>query len=240
MSLRKDLYDLRVFVRCIRQLRPESKSIRHFSHFNKWRNSTRAGNSPLNDQSPWITYESRRKLERLLKPDFTIFEFGAGGSSVFFSKYVKKVTTVEHDEQWLKLVENKMASLKRTNWTGYFVPPEKIQPGPIDFSDPGLFLSADTNYEGMSFEKYASAIDQYPGEHFDLVMVDGRARPGCIKKALPKVKKGGFLVIDNSERDYYLKQIDLRAMGFDLFFNDFGPGPYNVEFWQTTIWRKHA
>lgn len=55
----------------------------------------------------------------------------------------------------------------------------------------------------MNFKAYASAIDAYPDGHFDVVMVDGRARTSCLVHALPKLRKGGLSILDNAEREHY-------------------------------------
>jgi hypothetical protein len=53
---------------------------------------------------------------------------------------------------------------------------------------------------------YAAFIDRFPDHSFDLVIIDGRARAACIQHAIPKVKKGGYLLVDDSER-YDLSKI---------------------------------
>jgi hypothetical protein len=214
------------------------RSVIHLFYFFDWKASLSDNRAPLNDGFPWITFYSRAKIQSLLKSHFTVFEFGGGGSSVFFAKYAKQVYTVEHDTVWLDLVSSKITELKRVNWKGVFIPPQNLDKKLSDYSDPTLFLSADLRYENMSFEKYVSYIDNFPSEYFDMVFIDGRARPSCIKKSLNKIKKNGFMILDNSERLYYLKTFNLNREGFKLVFNDFGPGPYAREFWQTTIWKK--
>lgn len=80
------------------------------------------------------------------------------------------------------------------------------------------------------------SIDAFPDRSFDLIFVDGRARSSCIFHARNKVKPGRFLMLDNSERNYY-------SFGKELLIDwerkdFFGPGPYGRYFWQTTIWRR--
>ena len=235
MSLSKDLRDLRLFVG---KMRLHSVGLGAIRDFRSWQRSLEKGNSPLKDEVPWINFASLKKLREILKPDFVAFEFGGGGSTLFLSKHVKQVFTVEHDPQWFGFVVEKMKSLGRTNWTGSIIVAEKAATMNTDYSNPDLFLSADDNYRGMSFEKYVTSIDKFPDEHFDFVMVDGRSRPSCLKHSFPKIKPGGFLLLDNSERDYYLSKIDMKAAGFTIIFNQFGPGPYAINFSQTTIWQK--
>jgi hypothetical protein len=73
-----------------------------------------------------------------------------------------------------------------------------------DYRNPDDFVSNDRKSAGLSFEEYVKAIDPFPEEHFDLVVVDGRVRNCCIKRAIPHVKRGGYLIVDNTDRSYYL------------------------------------
>jgi predicted O-methyltransferase YrrM len=79
-------------------------------------------------------------------------------------------------------------------------------------SSPESYKSSD--YDELSFEAYVKTIDNYPDNYFDLVVVDGRARPACIKHAVPKIKRGGVLILDNSDRDYYLESTRFLLSGW--------------------------
>ena len=90
----------------------------------------------------------------------------------------------------------------------------------------------------MSFFDYASFIDQYPDNYFDLILIDGRARPSCFMHAAAKVKHGGYVVLDNAERvSYaYVEETALK-LGFEV--QEFwGPGPYNDYCWRTIFLRR--
>jgi predicted O-methyltransferase YrrM len=88
-----------------------------------------------------------------------------------------------------------------------------------------------------AFRKYAAAILGYPDESFDLVFVDGEAscRDWCIANALPKIKPGGYLLLDDSDwpqnvpdwekQDFVAR--DLKWIGQKGTFN-----------WWTSILRK--
>ncbi|MEO8115967.1 MAG: AAA family ATPase, partial [Phenylobacterium sp.] len=49
---------------------------------------------------PWITYPAFLQLRRIVKPDFKVFEYGCGGSSVWWAEHVAEVTSVEHVRKW--------------------------------------------------------------------------------------------------------------------------------------------
>jgi predicted O-methyltransferase YrrM len=54
---------------------------------------------------------------------------------------------------------------------------------------------------------YNKSIDMF--NMFDIILVDGRNRVKCITSAIPHLKPGGVLILDNSERSYYQPGIDL-------------------------------
>ena len=88
----------------------------------------------------------------------------------------------------------------------------------------------------MTFADYVSRIDQFDEGTFDAVLVDGRARSACLLRAWPKIRKGGVLVLDNSERPRYLVAINrLPSQGR---FDYVGPAAYSRWYWQTTVWER--
>lgn len=169
---------------------------------------------------PWIPYVARDFLDRILTPEMCVFEWGSGGSTVYFAERVAQVVTVEH--------ECKEAQPSLENVVALYIPPEDGELG-TDRSRPEHYYSE--AYPGKNFKRYALAIDDF--EPFDLVFVDGRARPSCLHHA--KVKPGGWLVLDNSDREYYLKHVAFGGWEERCFF---GCGPYNNYPWQITFWRK--
>lgn len=48
--------------------------------------------------------------------------------------------------------------------------------------------------------EYASVIEHFPDESFDYIHVDGLKRNDCVKRAISKLRTGGFLILDDSER----------------------------------------
>jgi hypothetical protein len=49
---------------------------------------------------PWYTYPAIRFLEPRIRPDFRIFEFGAGNSTRWWAKRAAEVVSREHDAAW--------------------------------------------------------------------------------------------------------------------------------------------
>jgi|SRR3989304_3283795 len=192
------------------------------------------GRSSLQDEEVWVTFEAKKWLEEFLTPNMVVFEYGSGGSTIFFSKRVKKLISVEHDSVWYQLVSDILKEKNISNCEYLLLEPQLTHDGKPDFTNPWSFASSE--YPCMSFKAYVKSIDAFPDESFNLVFIDGRARPSCILYALNKVHPEGFIMLDNSERDYYLAGKELLADWKRIDF--FGPGPYGRYFWQTSVWRK--
>src|SRR4028119_2375277 len=71
--------------------------------------------SLLEIQLPWISYGAIDFLEGYLKPDMTVYEYGSGGSTLFFASRVARVTSIEHDPLWYSLVQTKLQANSVTN-----------------------------------------------------------------------------------------------------------------------------
>lgn len=222
------------------KLAPECKAdARAEKYYNAWKSSLAQGRGPMADEQPWLSFAAIDLLENYLKKDMRVFEFGGGGSTLFFAKRASEVVTVEHDSEWFPMIEKAIAEKKISGWKGILSPAEEGGDANAFIGNPDAYISDDANYKGKQFRKYASAIDSYSDSYFDIVIVDGRARPSCLKHALSKVKSGGLLVLDNSDRGYYLAETKkLIDPLFEIQLDCAGPGPYLEWFTKTSIWRK--
>ena len=106
-----------------------------------------------------------------------------------------------------------------------------------DFRDPEQYASSDPQFTGNSFQSYARQIERFTNQSFDIIIVDGRARPSCILHSIDKLKKGGYLIIDNTEREYYLSPF-IFAFSKWKVWKFYGPVPYSYNFSETTIFQK--
>jgi len=163
--------------------------------------------SHLNESKPWITYSSFNILLKILKPEMKVFEYGSGGSTLFYSSRVAEVISVEHDKNWFTAMKQELANREITN-----VKLNLCEPKKINTSDkaPVYGTVYGRGWEDYDFKSYVTKIDEYPDAHFDILVIDGRARPYCLQHGLKKIKPGGFLVYDNLDRlsykdDFYSK-----------------------------------
>lgn len=185
-----------------------------------WASTRDTTRTPLGDRWPWITFAAMRHLETEVTAGCRVFEYGVGGSTAFFLDRGASVVSVDHDTDWAAAVRQVCAGA----WLGHVIPPRPAEDGYRSHVVDG------------SFRDYVELIDRYGV--FDVVLVDGRARADCLRHAHVHVAPGGLLVLDNSDRCRYADAVsEVDRLGWER--NDFfGPGPYNLFFWQTTIWHR--
>lgn len=190
--------------------------------------------SPFNDEKPWVTFAAQKWLYRNVHSEMQIFEYGSGGSTLFFSRRAKKVVSIESDRNFHQTLSKLLNDKKILNCEYSLREPEPAGSKVSDASDPHGYASSEI--KGVSFESYVKSLEAYPDNSFDLIFIDGRARPSCILQARGKVRPGGYLVLDNSERPHYERAQSLLDGWTRIDLP--GPGPYGRYFWQTSIWGK--
>lgn len=143
--------------------------------------SVDAAGAPL----PWITYPAIEFIKRRVQPEMSVFEYGSGGSTIWWSKHVKEVISIEHDRTWFEKIRESVASR-------------------------ATISQVELEYGGA----YSKAIQKYQ-RRFDIVVVDGRDRVNCIKNCLQALKSTGIIILDNSDRPEYAEAFDfLHSNGF--------------------------
>lgn len=209
-------------------------------YYSVWRKFQAADRNSVDDQMPWMSFPAVDFLKKIIRPDMHVFEYGSGGSTLFWASRVQRVISVEHDRDWFERMQQVLILRQLSNVT-YLLREAHHDPDyqKRDFHSPDDYVSSDQHYAGKNFEAYVKVLDEYPDESFDVIIVDGRARPSCIKHGLKKIKRGGYLIVDNSERKYYLapfsfnnKEWQERTIG--------GPMPYLHHHSDTTFLMKRT
>lgn len=197
-----------------------------------WFWSLLPGHSPLEDALPWMTFRAIRWLEAYLRPDMTAFEYGSGGSTMFLGRRVRRLVTIENDLRWHAVVA---AALRRAGirTCDLRLVPAEPRSSAVDAFGPTGYEAPER--EGSTFESYVRTIDEFPDQTFDLVSVDGYARPACVARAVPKVRHGGYLLLDNSDWAMYREAIATLAEFPRMDFP--GVGPFQPTSWRTSVWR---
>jgi hypothetical protein len=161
-----------------------------------WFRSIRLG-SPVDRGGkpiPWINYAAIALLAERVRPDFKVFEYGAGHSTLWWSERVARVCSCEHDAAWAASVR------------------ARLPPHAILFERP-----LGPSYVGCAVQ----AAKQYGP--FDVLVIDGRDRVACARQCIDALRDGGCVVFDNTERGDYepgcthlqqhgFKRLDLHGM----------------------------
>jgi hypothetical protein len=184
------------------------------------------GKSALADGVPMMPFGAIAWLRAYVRPGMKVFEYGSGGSTIFFASHVGQIVSVEHDPEWYERTAERLGPLPPDNSSYVLQPPDE--------GANAEFGSTDERYRSMNFESYVKTIDDYADEHFDLVVVDGRARTACVLRALPKIRRGRFLLLDDSYRSEYSPAMAALAGQRRTDFR--GLAPYNTDLGQTTVW----
>jgi len=164
--------------------------------------------------------ESAAKLlMSLLKPVMTVLEFGAGASTAFYSKLVKKWISIEGCRAWFDIIKPKvpknveMISVEQTHPYEYMPPKEDIVAAKLlhHFSDTEVEVSKPYQtgkvkdwpvIQYLRFFDFVNAAKQIK-EKVDVVLVDGRARVFSALAAAEVLKPGGLVVVHDWSRAEY-------------------------------------
>jgi len=165
---------------------------------------------PVELELPWFSYGAIDFLERFLRKEMQVFEFGSGGSTLFFAQRAKSVTAVEDNAHWCDLVAGKLAARQIANVDLRHVP------------------AAFTTDDAFASSEYLKAVGQ---STFNVIIVDGtewttNSRPICFRVAENQIVPGGIIVVDDSWRYRDLRQTN-RAQRFEIF-ESVGPARYGV------------
>ena len=160
--------------------------------------------SPL----PWMNYNVISFFEERLTDDLNLFEYGSGFSTLFYSRLVLKVISLEHDK---KLLDNLISKV-----------PENVKI---------IFKEKDHNGEYCRTIKGTNQL-------FDVIVIDGRDRVNCIKQSYNSLSERGVIILDDSQREKYQDGINfLLSKGFKkIDFEGLKPTGYTLD--RTTIFYK--
>lgn len=176
--------------------------------------------------TPWFTYQAIEWLEQFLAMRRAqVFEYGAGVSTLWYAARSQAVICVEHKAVWRDWVLQRRDSANTRLKLLWREPTQEHCPN---------YASSESTE--LCYRDYVETVLAYPDEAFDLISVDGRARNACLRVARAKVKPGGALLLDNSERPEYAPGIALMAEWEPQVFA--GAGPLLRQAWQTTVWLK--
>ena len=126
---------------------------------------------------------------RLLKSPCKILEWGAGGSTLYYTAQLEKECkdyewhSLEYNRKWFDKLYGKVTektSLHLFDYGGWT----------RDFCT------------ARPMDEYVSFPSQL-GLKFDMIIIDGRKRRRCLLEAKKLLKKGGLIILHDAQRHYY-------------------------------------
>jgi SAM-dependent methyltransferase len=173
-----------------------------------WR--ARRGVTP---ERPWIVPAAIAWLGRRLRSDWSVLELGAGRSTPWLARHAGRIISFEDNEFWADRTRDRLAELALGN----------------------------VELRQLPVEEFAPAVESLPDFSFDLVVVDFLEAPAVtridvLKPAMKKVKPGGLLLLDDSDRPGYAPAYELLARWKERRFTGIKDGW--PEACETTIFRR--
>lgn len=162
-----------------------------------------------NHEIPWLTYSAIHFLTDRIREHFSVFEYGSGHSTIWFSKKASRIVSIEHDLKWFNSMKGR-------------------------FSD---YPNVIYKYHSIETDGYVNEILRYTDE-FDVIIIDGRERVKCGLNSLKALKKSGVIIWDNSERANYQEGYEFLIRNGFRKLDFWGMGPIMTFEWCTSVFYR--
>lgn len=160
---------------------------------------------------PWISYRAIKVIDCLLQRDWKVVEFGSGSSTAWLAARCGQLHSIEDDNQWYAYVSEQLTRENINN---------------VNYE-----LRQKSNYFDLSIHRDGS---------LDFALIDGWNRADCMRQVIRKIKKGGYIYLDNSDK--FANELDgdirvaenllIKAVGERggtlKYFVDFAPSQFFV------------
>ena len=151
-------------------------------------------------------------IQSYLSDKKIMLEYGCGGSTTIFPKYVKKYYSIEHNLDWYWKVQEEIIDDKLDNVNVHLCDIPKGVPTKREefwdmYDENLLYASEHLDSNIPSFEdcvypkdkyvwsEYIDYVDKLNVKLFDVVLIDGRARTDCAYKILNYINKSSIVFI---------------------------------------------
>ena len=145
------------------------------------------GRRPVDVGLPWISFGALEFLDTFLHPEHEVFEYGGGGSTLYFAQRAHHVLTMENHPVWHGILGTALAQKQLDN--------AQCEYHPISGDAPEQFRN----------DAFFRRIEE---QLWDVILIDcycgysttryGLLRPYAFELAIAQVKPGGIIVLDDS------------------------------------------
>ncbi|MDQ3395189.1 MAG: hypothetical protein M3512_13905 [Bacteroidota bacterium] len=156
----------------------------------------------ININTPWTSQASIIIFEKILNKNMIGLEYGSGKSTLYFASKLKNLLSVEHAKDWYENIKVLLESKNIKNVDYRLVEKNKPCSGNTSIEIQNK-LKLPKFHIRKDYEAYYNVVNEFPEQHFDFILVDGRARVECAINCIGKLKRNGILVLDNAERERY-------------------------------------
>lgn len=138
----------------------------------------------MNPGMPWLSPSSIAYCERVLTNGMQALEFGSGRSTAWFAQRVRHLTSVEHSEEWYRVVRRQLEErgIVNVDYRLVLLDHPEAEPEQDAYS---------------SVPRYVAILSDFSDAALDLVIVDGHYRSTCIRACARKLAPGGLLLVDD-------------------------------------------
>jgi hypothetical protein len=155
-------------------------------------------NQPVDDSGaplPWISYPAIDFLSQFDFSEASVFEWGSGFSTLWWSKRCKRIATVESNLPWIPFIRS-------------------LLPGSVELIVTPL--NADAEVE---------AFVMHHAIEYDVIVVDnhGPFRWRCAEAAISKLAEGGVIILDNSDQCLKACEVLRKNCLTQIDFSGFAP-----------------
>lgn len=187
--------------------------------------------TPLITKLPWLSYSSIDFINNYIKNFHRVFEYGGGGSTLWFAERCKEIICTENSKYWGNMILDKYQKNKHD-----FIAALKLNI---------IEVSEQPKIEEYSqAESYVNTIVE--GAPYDIILVDGidgedgqkNYRVECISKAKDYLNNEGIIILDDSWRNKYSAVPKILSDFARLEF--WGLGPCRLGVTKTDIYIKRS
>jgi predicted O-methyltransferase YrrM len=139
-------------------------------------------------ERPWIVPAAIGWLRRRIRSDWAVLELGSGRSTLWLARRARTVLSFEDNAEWMARARERL-------------------------TEKGI---AGAELREIPIEHFVTEVASLPDDSFDLVVVDFLESPRAerleaVRVARSKVRAGGYLLLDDSDRPAYAAAADVLA-----------------------------
>lgn len=207
-----------------RSVRGVTRMLQRPDHGARWVRDRISKATPLDLGLPWFSWPAIEYLDRLPLAGARVFEYGGGGSTLYFLKRGCHVRTAENSPTWAELVS------RRARAAGY---EHRLDLRVVDMPE------HPTASDHSLIEHYVMQIEA--DERWDLVVVDGvdgtpSTRMRCLARARAELKQEGTIVLDDAWRNEYSQAPEILRGFSPVRCVGLGPARWGVT--RTDVYRR--